>query len=88
MDDLPGPTNLTRYFPETDEGLARISYALHIYMIIRLVEELSIDLSDRYKSAAFTARESEALNLAIDLLTMEGMLEVIVDSGSSANPDV
>jgi hypothetical protein len=85
VDDLPGPTNMTRYFPETNEGLARRSYALHIYMIIRLVEELSVDLSFRHKSAAFTAAENEALNLAIDLMAAEGMLEVVVDAGFNAD---
>jgi hypothetical protein len=85
MDDLPGPTNMTRYFPETDEGLARRSYALHIYMILRLVEELSVDLGSRHHSAAFTEAENEALNLAVDLMTAEGMLEVVLDTGF--NPD-
>jgi hypothetical protein len=31
MENLPGPTGMTRYFPETDDGLARRSFALHIY---------------------------------------------------------
>ncbi|MGY4497833.1 hypothetical protein ACVWYH_001760 [Bradyrhizobium sp. GM24.11] len=77
MENLPGPTNLTRYFPETDVGLARRSYALHIYMVLRLVEELSIDLASRYDRAAFTVSENEALNLAIELMIAEGMLELI-----------
>lgn len=77
MDGLPGPTNLTRYFPETDEGLARRSYALHIYMVVRLIEELSVDLATRYDNARFTESETEALGLAIDLMVAEGMLELV-----------
>lgn len=77
MDNLPGPTNLTRYFPETDEGLARRSYALHIYMILRLVEELSVDLAGRYHKAGFTESETEALGFAVDLMVAEGMLELV-----------
>lgn len=77
MDNLPGPTNQTRYFPETDEGLARRSYALHIYMILRLIEELSLDLASRYDNADFTESETEALNLAVDLMVTEGMMELI-----------
>jgi len=77
MDDLPGPTNLTRYFPETDEGLARRSYALHIYMILRLIEEMSVDLAARYDNACFTRSETEAVGLAVDLMVAEGMLELV-----------
>jgi hypothetical protein len=77
MENLPGPTNLTRYFPETDEGLARRSYALHIYMILRLIEELSVDLASRYDNAGFTKSEAEALGLAVDLMVAEGMLELV-----------
>lgn len=87
MDDLPGPTNMTRYFPETDEGLARRSYALHIYMILRLVEELSVDLGSRHQSAAFTDTENEALNLAIDLMRAEGMLEIVTDTAVVSDTD-
>lgn len=87
LNDLPGPTNVTRYFPAPDEGLARRSYALHIYMIIRLVEELSADLSARHKSAAFTGAENKALNLAIDLMAAEGMLEIVTDADSYSNTD-
>lgn len=87
MDGLPGPTNMTRYFPETDAGLARRSYALHTYMILRLVEELSVDLGSRHQSAAFTDAENEALTLAIDLMAAEGMLEIVADTDFNADMD-
>lgn len=50
---------------------------LHIYMIIRLVEELSLDLARRYEGARITAPENEAINLAVDLMISEGMLELV-----------
>jgi hypothetical protein len=72
------------YFPETDEDLARKSYALHINTIIRLVEELSLDLARRYEGAAFTERESETLNLAVELMISEGMVEPVETVPSEA----
>lgn len=62
MESLPGPTAMTRYFPETDAGLARRSFALHITMIIHLIEELSLDYDERHPDHAFTDRERAALN--------------------------
>jgi hypothetical protein len=75
MEDLPGPTAMTRYFPETDTGLARRSFALHIYMIIRLIEELSLDYDERHPDHAFTDRERVALNHAVKLMIAEGLVE-------------
>ena len=77
MEGLPRPTNFTRSFPETDDELARKSYALHGYMTIRLVEELRLDLARRYEGARITAPENEAINLAVDLMISEGMLELV-----------
>ncbi|WP_292619493.1 hypothetical protein [Mesorhizobium sp.] len=57
-------------------------------MIIRLVEELSADLSARHKSAAFTDAENKALNFAIDLMAAEGMLEIVTDADSNSNTDI
>ena len=77
MEGLPRPTNFTRSFPETDDELARKSYALHGYMTIRLVEELRLDLARRYEGAAFTEHETEALHFAVDRMISEGMLELV-----------
>jgi hypothetical protein len=68
MENLPGPTSMTRYFPETDDGLARRSFALHIYMMVRLIEELSLDFDERYPDHAFTESERNALNHAVALM--------------------
>lgn len=76
MEDLPGPTSMTRYFPETDDGLARRSFALHIYLMIHLIEELSLDLAERHPEHAFTDGERKALNHAVALMIAEGLVEL------------
>jgi hypothetical protein len=76
MEDLPGPTSMTRYFPETDDGLARRSFALHIYMMVRLIEELSLDFDERYPEHVFTDNERKALNHAVALMIAEGLVEL------------
>jgi hypothetical protein len=75
MENLRGPTAMTRYFPETDTGLARRSFALHIYMMIRLIEELSLDYDERYPDHAFSDSERAALNHAVKLMIAEGVVE-------------
>lgn len=45
LDDVPGPVAATRYFPMFDRELARRSFALHVYLTLRLLEVLSEDLS-------------------------------------------
>lgn len=76
MENLPGPTSMTRYFPETDDGLARRSFALHIYMMVRLIEELSLDFDERHPDHAFTESERNALNHAVALMIAEGLVEL------------
>lgn len=73
--DLPGPTSGTRYFPAFDEGLARRSFGLHLMLTLRLIEEVSTDLHERHGDDGFTKRESEAVNLAVQLMIAEGILE-------------
>jgi hypothetical protein len=72
---LPGLTNGTRYFPAFDEDLARRSFGLHLILTLRLIEELSTDLHEQHGDDGFTERESEALNIAVQLMVGEGMLE-------------
>ena len=76
MENLPGPTSMTRYFPETDDGLARRSFALHISMIVCLIEELSLDFDERYPDHAFTDSERKALHHAVALMIAEGLVEL------------
>ncbi len=74
--DLPRQTNGTRYFPAFDEGLARRSFGLHLILTLRLLEELSADVHKQHGDDGFTERESEAVNLAVELMIAEGMLEL------------
>lgn len=74
-ENLPGPTSGTRYFPVFVEELGRRSFALHLVLTLRLIEEMSIDLRERYGDDGFTQRECEAVNLAVQVMLNEGMLE-------------
>jgi hypothetical protein len=73
-ENLPGPTSGTRYFPALVEELARRSFALHLVLTLQLIEEMNIDLRERYGDDGFTEREVEAVNLAVQLMITEGML--------------
>lgn len=74
-ENLPGPTNGTRYFPAFVEELARRSFALHLMLTLRLIEEMSIDLREQHGDDGFTQHEGEAVKLAVQLMITEGMLE-------------
>ena len=75
--EVPGPTSGTRYFPAFDSDLARRSFGLHLMLILRIIEQMSIDYSERYtEEDRFSERDSEALNLAILLMRAEGMVEL------------
>lgn len=71
---FPGPTSGTRYFPALDEGLARRSFSLHLILILRMIEELNVDLDEQHNADGFTEREVEAVNLALHLMRVEGMI--------------
>lgn len=73
-EDLPGPTAGTRYFPAFDKELARRSFGIHLMLTLGLIEEMSIDLHERYPEDGFTKREIEAVNLAVQLMIDEGIL--------------
>jgi hypothetical protein len=70
IDGAPGSAAVTRHFPVFDENLARWLYALHIYLTLRLIEQLRIDFSEKGHDA-FTQREARAVDLAIDLTIAE-----------------
>lgn len=71
--DAPGPATGTRYFPTFDAENAKRLYALHIYTAMRLIEQLSLDFSERHPGA-FGEQETHAIEPAIDLMVEEGML--------------
>lgn len=72
---LPGPTSGTRYFSIFSEELARRSFGLHLMLTLRLLEELSIDFHHQHGQDGFTEREIEVVDLAVKLMTAEGVLE-------------
>lgn len=75
--DLPGPTSGTRYFPAFDETLARRLFGLHLMLIARLIEELSVDHREHHTDDCFSAKDNRRLELAMLLMEAEGM--VIID---------
>lgn len=74
--DVPGPTSGTRYFPDFDESLARRLFALHLMLTIQIISELSIDMRKQNRGDGFAESEVRAVNLAIELIRIEGMVEV------------
>lgn len=87
MENLPGPTSMTRYFPEADADVARKSFTLHIYIMIRVIEELSIDLDERHPDHALTDSERDAIRHAVALMMAEGLLEPD-DAETSQDPSL
>ena len=75
VENLRGLISGTRYFPAFVEELARRSFALHLMMILRLIEEMSIELLEQHNDYGCTEREVEAVNLAVQLIITEGMLQ-------------
>jgi hypothetical protein len=75
--DLPGPTSGSRFFTAFNEHLARTSFTLHLMFTLGVVEEYMNDVNAQHKEEDhFTARDSEALHLAIQLMRSEGMIEM------------
>lgn len=74
IEGASGPAAMSRHFPMFDEHLARRLYGLHIYLMIRLIEQLNADFSQMHPEA-FTSREIEAIDMVIDLMVQEKILE-------------
>jgi hypothetical protein len=75
-DELSGPTSGTRYFPQFDENLARRFFSLHLMLIHAIIVELAVDLPEKCNGDGFTEREVEAVNLSLELVRIEGMIEI------------
>lgn len=73
--DDPGSVSGTRYFPAIDRDVARRSFALHLYILIHVIAEISGDIAAALPDAFITEEEARALNLAIRVMMREGMLE-------------
>jgi hypothetical protein len=73
-DGPPDSTAVTRFFPGFDETTARRMFALHLYLLIQLANEMNDDLLEKH-GRGFSDREAKALNLALRIMVEEGMLE-------------
>lgn len=73
--DDPGSVSGTRYFPVIDQDVARRSFALHLYILVHAIAEISGDVAAAHPDARITEEEAGALDLAIRVMTREGMLE-------------
>ena len=74
--ELPGPTDGTRYFPALDRDLARRLFAVHLIVLVRVIEEMGVDLEERYERECLTTEEMRALNVAVGLMASEGVVEI------------
>lgn len=74
--DPADSTSRTRFFPDFDEGLARRLFALHLYVLLHVADEIGADLQEKH-GRGFSQRETKALQLALRLMVNEGMLELV-----------
>lgn len=74
--ELPGATSGTRYFPVFDETIARRCFSLHLMLVLRLIEQMSIDYHEQYAPEDhFRRDDANALELAVSLMVAEEMFE-------------
>ncbi len=67
-------TMLGRIYPVFDEELARRLFALHLVLMLNLIDEMNLCYRGQDRES-FTEAEVEALNLAVKLMNAEGMVE-------------
>jgi hypothetical protein len=72
---LPGPTQITRFYPSFDSEMARRSFALHLLLMARLIEQMSIDYQIAHPEDGFGPDDQKAVDAALDLMKAEGMIE-------------
>jgi hypothetical protein len=78
LSDVPHDTKATRQFPSFDYDAARRSFSLHVFLMMQLIDEMSVNC-DGMQGTVFTASECDAVGLAVDLLALEGMVERLED---------
>jgi hypothetical protein len=66
-------TQITRFYPEVDPGIARRSYALQTFIMMQVAEEVCLG-PEGCCLGAFTDEDRENLRAAIDIMKSEGML--------------
>lgn len=84
--DVPEFTVGTRYYPAFNEGLARRAFALHLVLILKIIERMSEEHDMRHSPEdCFGEMESIAVHLAAALMKSEGLVEL--DSPEFCNFD-
>ncbi|SFM73226.1 hypothetical protein [Rugamonas rubra] len=74
--DLPEFTAGARYFPAFDKNLARRAFALHLVLILNVIEHMSTEHEERHAPEdRFGAAERNAVDLAATLMKGEGVVE-------------
>lgn len=74
--EVPGPTSAARFFPVFNRETARRLFAVHLLLMGNLIQEMSIEHDERHNDDdGFSARDVQAVQLAMALMQQEGMVE-------------
>ena len=75
--DVPEFTVGTRYYPAFNEGLARRAFALHLVLILKIIEHMSEEHDARHSPEdRFGEMDSIAVHMAAELMRSEGLVDV------------
>ncbi|MEP7452800.1 hypothetical protein [Phyllobacterium sp. SB3] len=74
LTDAPNGTKATRQFPLLDKDASRRAFGLHVFLMMQLIEEMSLEFGQDPETA-FTKADAEAMELAVEILALEGMVE-------------
>lgn len=67
----------TYFYPVENMKLARQAFALHLVLTMNLIGQVAIDYNQAHRKDSFGPLDQEALNLAMELLSAEGVVEAI-----------
>lgn len=75
--EVPGPTSAARFFPVFNRDTARRLFAVHLLLMGNLIQEMSIEHDERHaEEDGFSARDVQAVQLAMALMQQEGLVEL------------
>lgn len=75
--ELPESTEGIRFFPDFDPVLARRIFALHLVLMVSIIEQMSIEYEERHAQEDwFCEVDKDAVNLAATLMKIEGVIEM------------
>jgi hypothetical protein len=75
--DVPAFTAGARYYPAFNVNLARRAFALHLVLIVKVIEHMSVEHEERHAPEdRFGESESIAVHLAAALMKSEGVIEL------------